>query len=150
MCLWVHFSLPFCMTNSSCILQETGDIFRIKRSLFYYIMSRKCLIKMWTENLYPSSLIMFFSTFLETLRNFHLFIRVINEFFMGIVAGNIWCSPMQSYSGKKKYNGEQLLRASTRLTDCTHRFYCLVQSFHAKTLFCESLELSELFFGHFR
>lgn len=47
-CLLV-FSPSRCMKHLPCILQETGDSARIKRSLFYYIMSRKCLIKMRQE-----------------------------------------------------------------------------------------------------
>lgn len=64
-----------CMMNSSCILQETGDISGIKRSssqLFYYIMSRKCLIKLEIAAEYvrrnpPSSLL-----FRPEERHFHL------------------------------------------------------------------------------
>lgn len=70
-----HHPERVCMMNSSCILQETGDISGIKRSssqLFYYIMSRKCLIKLEIAAEYvrrnpPSSLL-----FRPEERHFHL------------------------------------------------------------------------------
>lgn len=54
-------TLFYSMRNSSCILQEAGDSFRIKRSLFYYIMSRKCLIKMRGEACTPACMMNFSS-----------------------------------------------------------------------------------------
>lgn len=76
-----------CMMNSSCILQETGDISGIKRSssqLFYYIMSRKCLIKLEIAAKYvrknPPSSLLFRPE--ERHFRFHLLTGVINEQFM--------------------------------------------------------------------
>lgn len=91
-----------CMMNSSCILQETGDISGIKRSsshIFYYIMSRKCLIKLEIAAEYvrrnpPSSLL-----FRPEERHFHL---------------SRWCHKWAVHEGSELLCG--IIRHDTQLT----------------------------------